>query len=405
MAIQKIHQECGGGWDRSNTCRCGLTEAQAKAASDLRWRLSFKDPNTGKLVRRRFHTGADAKAAEADLNVEVREGRYVTPTKVTLAELRAEVLEDHTYAEATVQGQGSAWAHVVAAKLGTKPITDITPADIARMVRPLKDRPEMATKVRLLVSGLYNHELAQPRPRVGSNPARKQQRGRTRTERKAAAKKEVRVLATEELDALRTTIDPRWRAMVELMAFAGLRPGEAVVLTVGKLDILERTLRVDTALAGDTKTGEPRTITLPAVVVEEILVPHLERVYGPGEWDADAPMFPKADGRAIETKHEYDAWRRRVFQKAAVSAGVNHGIRPNDLRHHAVAFAIGQGADVYAVSKMVGHAKPSITLDVYGFLWDQSAKGLAERMDAAIRATFGVEEAELDATDTVVVIR
>jgi hypothetical protein len=37
---------------------------------------------------------------------------------------------------------------------------------------------------------------------------------------------------------------------------------------------------------------------------------------------------------------------------------------------------------------MVGHAKPSITLDTYGHLWDDSADRLAERLDAAIRATW-----------------
>jgi len=34
---------------------------------------------------------------------------------------------------------------------------------------------------------------------------------------------------------------------------------------------------------------------------------------------------------------------------------------------------------------MVGHAKPSITLDVYGELWNEDADKLAEKMDAALR--------------------
>jgi hypothetical protein len=40
---------------------------------------------------------------------------------------------------------------------------------------------------------------------------------------------------------------------------------------------------------------------------------------------------------------------------------------------------------VYAVQKMVGHAKPSITLDVYGELWDGSQERLAERQNEALR--------------------
>jgi hypothetical protein len=40
---------------------------------------------------------------------------------------------------------------------------------------------------------------------------------------------------------------------------------------------------------------------------------------------------------------------------------------------------------VYGVQKMVGHAEPSITLDVYGELWDGSQEKPAERRDEALR--------------------
>ena len=71
-----------------------------------------------------------------------------------------------------------------------------------------------------------------------------------------------------------------------------------------------------------------------------------------------------------------------------------------DLRHSAVSFAVAHGADIYSIQRMVGHSKPSITLDVYGELWDTSQEQLAEKLDAAIRAeseahTQGVEVVEL----------
>ena len=51
--------------------------------------------------------------------------------------------------------------------------------------------------------------------------------------------------------------------------------------------------------------------------------------------------------------------------------------------------------DVYHVQKMLGHAKPSITLDVYGELWDESQEQLAERMDAALRSELGAHSADV----------
>lgn len=79
-------------------------------------------------------------------------------------------------------------------------------------------------------------------------------------------------------------------------------------------------------------------------------------------------------------------FRRRVFALALVRAEVNHGLRVNDLRHSAVPFAVAHGANVYAVQRMVGHSKSSITLDVYGELWDDSQEQLATKVDEAIRA-------------------
>ena len=40
---------------------------------------------------------------------------------------------------------------------------------------------------------------------------------------------------------------------------------------------------------------------------------------------------------------------------------------------------------------MVGHSKPSITLDVYGELWDTSQEQLAAKLDEAIRAEAHVQ--------------
>jgi len=40
---------------------------------------------------------------------------------------------------------------------------------------------------------------------------------------------------------------------------------------------------------------------------------------------------------------------------------------------------------VYDVQQLAGHSKASITLDVYGELWEDGHERLAERMDAALQ--------------------
>lgn len=122
---------------------------------------------------------------------------------------------------------------------------------------------------------------------------------------------------------------------------------------------------------------------MPNVLVE-MLTDHIARFSEPS--DPNAPMFPKEDGSAIASKHSYDAFSRRHFREAAKRASVNHGLSPNDMRHMAAARAIAAGADVYSVAKMLGHAKPSITLDVYGYLWDGRDEDVADKLDGRIRA-------------------
>ena len=59
----------------------------------------------------------------------------------------------------------------------------------------------------------------------------------------------------------------------------------------------------------------------------------------------------------------------------------------NDLRHTAASLAISAGANVKAVQRMLGHAKASVTLDVYADLFDDDLDGVADRLDAAIVST------------------
>jgi integrase len=60
-------------------------------------------------------------------------------------------------------------------------------------------------------------------------------------------------------------------------------------------------------------------------------------------------------------------------------------ITPHDLRHTAASLAVSAGANMKAVQRMLGHAKASMTLDVYADLFDDDLDGVASRLDAAIK--------------------
>jgi integrase len=61
-------------------------------------------------------------------------------------------------------------------------------------------------------------------------------------------------------------------------------------------------------------------------------------------------------------------------------------ITPHDLRHTAASLAVSSGAKVKAVQRMLGHAKASMTLDVYADLFDDDLDVVASRLDDAIKS-------------------
>jgi len=94
------------------------------------------------------------------------------------------------------------------------------------------------------------------------------------TERRA-----IRILSVEEVEALADAFDPRYRLLVLLGAYAGLRFGEASALRLPHLRLLERRIEISEGSAevngklyvGALKTKESRrVVTIPAFLADEL---------------------------------------------------------------------------------------------------------------------------------------
>jgi integrase len=71
-----------------------------------------------------------------------------------------------------------------------------------------------------------------------------------------------------------------------------------------------------------------------------------------------------------------------VFDPAECAAGLD-GLTPHALRHTAASLAIASGANVKVVQTMLGHKSATMTLDLYGHLFDDQLDEIADAMDAA----------------------
>jgi len=71
------------------------------------------------------------------------------------------------------------------------------------------------------------------------------------------------------------------------------------------------------------------------------------------------------------------------FKRTLKKAGLPD-IRFHDLRHTAASLLLNNGVPVIVVSKMLGHSKPSMTLDVYGHLYMEQQSEAASIMDKLV---------------------
>ena len=82
-----------------------------------------------------------------------------------------------------------------------------------------------------------------------------------------------------------------------------------------------------------------------------------------GLGDAPSYLFTDRKGGPIDKNN----WRRRVFNKALVKAGLRK-VRIHDIRHGYATMRISQGHNIADVSKQLGHHSIKLTLDTY-FHW------------------------------------
>jgi integrase len=194
-------------------------------------------------------------------------------------------------------------------------------------------------------------------------------------------REEMRFLNAEEVARLADAIDPRYKALVLVGAYGGLRIGEMAGLRRRHVDVLRGIVEVSeivTEVGGIIRVGPPKTraarrrVTLPRRVTAE-LAAHLDTFTAP---DADAWVFAGPDGGALRRTH----FRSRHWSRAIKATGLS-GLRVHDLRHTAVALWISAGANVKDVSIRAGHTSAAFTLDRYGHRYDSADEALARRLD------------------------
>jgi integrase len=217
----------------------------------------------------------------------------------------------------------------------------------------------------------------------------------SRAERpKGKSKTKPRTLTDEECGKLIEQAPGDWTVMVAVAASTGLRLSELLGLRWQDVSLDEHVLCVRAQLSKATSKRPPRLVPLKTGAGErdvyllselsEILKRHKTKAFQKGHAKPESLIFCTREGKPLSQRNA-----GRALRRGGDAAGLNpQGVEPvswHDLRHTAISRLIAAGLDVVQVQRQAGHAKPSITLDIYSHEFERAKR--SEDVRAKIAAT------------------
>ncbi len=253
-------------------------------------------------------------------------------------------------------------------------------------------RPRQAQAYRLLRAAMttaVSDGLLKVNPcqiRGASTPRRAVGRARPVTDR---------LLSPVQVADAAAAMPPRYRVLILMAAWSGLRQGELLALTRADLDldtvparvrVRKAVRRTDTGLVrvDVPKTASSlRVVTLPQPLAEA-LRSHLEEFVGP---EPVAGLFATRTGSSPARSNLGATWRR-----ACAAAGVPH-VRLHDLRHTAQVYAAEAGATLPELMARLGHATPAAALVYLHARTDRDTQ-LTQALSRAMATGIGQSQLE-----------
>lgn len=357
---------------------------------DTFYEVRYRDPD-GRHRTERHARHHDAKLRKTELENGLATGNWIDPRRsaVTLAtwvvEWRASVvdLRPSTLArlDVTVRQQ-------VLPAFGARRLAAISNADVRAWVAELSTRrsPSTVRKAAFALRRILAAAVADRR--LSFNPAEA-------VPLPGEHIGDQRFLDQAQIASLADSIEPRYRALVLVAAYGGLRFGELAALRRKRVDLLRGRVAVAETLVdvgGRLTFGPPKTkagsrkVPLPRRVAAE-LATHLDRYTDPV---AGALVFTGAAGAPLRRTN----FRRRVWEPAVLAADLAP-LTVHELRHTFVSLWVAAGANAKEVSVRAGHSSVAFTLDKYGHLYGDRDDDLADQLDALLEASAPGTSAEV----------
>lgn len=342
-----------------------------------KWQARYRDPS-GKEHAQLFDRKVDGENWLTSVTADILKGTYVDPNagKATVREYAETWLERMTPTwRATTAGTvtNSIERHVLPV-LGDRRVSSLRKTDVEALCASLGLSAATVGTVHQHLSQMLASAVEDGL--IPRNPA-----SRARLPKRELPR--VQPIAPAVIAKIAAALPDWLKVAVPLGIGVGLRQGEMSGLTVDRLDMLRKTLRVDRQLVDrhvEVPTHAPvktassnRTVPLAQFVVDA-LADHLAR------FPTDTADFVVRDpeGRPVNSSRFGYPWRA-----ACKAAGVD-GLGYHSLRHTFASTLLSRGVSVKAVADWLGHSSPVITLQTYAHLMPRDEEVARSVLDAAL---------------------
>jgi integrase len=352
-----------------------------------RWRAQIT--LNGHRLSHTFPTNRECQEWIRKNRNQIDDGMTFESTKITLGDFLKEWLNNTKAAR-----QRSTWIKneqicrsYIIPNLGQMKIRELRPEHIQNLYGSLLDQ-EVGTYTVIKVHTVL-HSALQQATRTGMisrNPASYAQ-----PPKEPAT--EMAVFNESQVSQLLVAANGhRWEGLYHLAIVTGMRQMELLGLKWTDLDWMHQTLIVERQLLRPDKNGvkfsSPKTrygkraIALGGKTTE-VLRAHnkrqqADRLAAGEKWVESGLIFTNSFGGPINPRNLL-----RNFKQLLRAAGLPD-IRFHDLRHTAASLMLNVGIPVIVVSRRLGHARASITLDVYGHLIPTMQTEAAEKIDELV---------------------
>lgn len=334
-----------------------------------KWQASVRHPSGKRITRTDplkkvvgdWARNLESQFARGDMR-DPRAGR------ITTAEWHQRWIAARGIEAVTRDKLDSMWRTHCQPQWGTWPMDAITVMEAQQWVRVLQakrrardkgrsgdeESPLIAASTVLeavhLMSSLYRAAMRERPPLVIANPFQGLELPRV-------GKAPYAFFDHGEADALLDAIDDkRWRLLVEMGLWLGLRPGELYGLPGTRVDWLRHKVHVVQVQTRHGLRQYPKSTKSFRVVPmhRDDLAEDLSTLFaGRGR---DGLVFPLDSGGAVDDSY----FRRAIWYPALQRAGVRK-LSPRAMRHTAASWLVMDGVDLYRVQELLGHESITTT--------------------------------------------